>query len=199
MEHRPDAENQTNATYDRLTGLHDLLSFEFELDHLITKMPGEFSLMYVDLDGFKKINDEQGHAAGDEVLKHTSDLLRNLTRTKPDINDPRRRDVVSIARIGGDEFVLLFPEVNSQETLDIIQNRLQSELHSHGIEASMGGKTHEENESAKDLRNSADKKMLENKNYRDRLRYESLPRRKRIAANLGNRALRYAGVRPPRQ
>ena len=192
------AETAYQATHDELTGLLNRRGLENSLDQLTHEMPGDFSVSFIDLDGLKQVNDTQGHAAGDLLIRNASDVLAHSTRTA-DAEQPRPHDVVSLARIGGDEFVLLFPGVNDQEKLNIIQNRIQNNLQRVGIKASIDGKPHEHGERAKDLLDAADQKMMRNKAERKRQEFEALPRRKQLAAKLGTRALRYAGMNPPRQ
>jgi len=90
------------ATRDWLTGLHNRRYFEETLaDHIAaaTRYDRELSLVLFDLDGFKKINDTQGHAAGDEALRKFAALLEKSAR-KADI----------VCRFGGDEFAVILPE-----------------------------------------------------------------------------------------
>ncbi len=87
------------ATHDQLTGLANrtllLDRLEREL-HEPDRAADHLVLLYLDLDGFKAVNDGWGHAAGDQVLRTVGDRLRAVTR---------RGDTV--ARLGGDEFVVL--------------------------------------------------------------------------------------------
>src|SRR5699024_10492295 len=75
---------------------------------------GAFSLLFIDLDRFKHINDSLGHEAGDTVLKKVAKLL---------VKAVRENDVVS--RLGGDEFTILLKNVNKAETEDIIRRILE--------------------------------------------------------------------------
>jgi diguanylate cyclase (GGDEF)-like protein len=92
---------RTLAHTDALTGLHNRRSFWNALHREVARCRrfGEpFSLAYLDVDGFKTVNDRYGHPAGDE-------LLRNIAKTL--VGEKRELDLV--ARLGGDEFVLLMP------------------------------------------------------------------------------------------
>jgi len=87
------------ATHDALTGLVNNAAFKLALEQsLADGARGGYpvALLFLDLDGFKQVNDVHGHAAGDEMLRMVSDVLRRVCR---------ERDVVG--RIGGDEFVVL--------------------------------------------------------------------------------------------
>ncbi|HEX5091254.1 MAG TPA: diguanylate cyclase [Burkholderiales bacterium] len=90
------------ARTDALTGLYGRRAFEERLEHdlaLARRHGRPLTLVYVDLDNFKTLNDAQGHAAGDEALRRTARILEGATR---------RTDTV--ARLGGDEFALVLPE-----------------------------------------------------------------------------------------
>jgi len=93
------------AATDPLTCLPNRRAFMAEVGSEIARQKrygGFFSLAVLDLDGFKKLNDAQGHAAGDEALKLAAEVLRSCTRESD-----------SIGRIGGDEFAVLLP--NTQD------------------------------------------------------------------------------------
>ncbi len=95
---------KSEAKQDPLTKLLNKKSFERILQEYINlyKKQGKiFSLVLLDLDNFKNINDTYGHIVGDEVLKHVANLLKQYLRDK---------DV--IARIGGEEFAVLLPDVD---------------------------------------------------------------------------------------
>jgi diguanylate cyclase (GGDEF)-like protein/PAS domain S-box-containing protein len=99
------------ATHDVLTGLLNRREFEYRIKHAIhdAKLNGtEYSLLHMDLDQFKVINDTCGHSAGDELLKQYSAKLARLLR---------QDDV--LARIGGDEFGLLLENSSTQRASDI--------------------------------------------------------------------------------
>jgi diguanylate cyclase (GGDEF)-like protein len=87
------------ATTDALTGLHNRRYVLEELEKALQRsrrMDQRFAVALFDLDGFKQINDTQGHAAGDLVLKKASEALKSVTR---------EGDV--LGRYGGDEFLLI--------------------------------------------------------------------------------------------
>ncbi|NMV20827.1 GGDEF domain-containing protein, partial [Vibrio parahaemolyticus] len=87
------------AHHDALTGLANRSKFHLELEQLVQRsgyLRDEFAVLYLDLDGFKEVNDTYGHDAGDEVLKKVSERLTSATR---------HSDL--IARLSGDEFVML--------------------------------------------------------------------------------------------
>jgi diguanylate cyclase (GGDEF)-like protein len=94
------------ATIDELTGAHNRRYLEFYLQKIIDQNKEghtNLSLLLFDIDNFKHYNDTYGHAAGDEILKQITQLIRRCCR---------EQDVV--ARIGGDEFAVLFWDVGAQ-------------------------------------------------------------------------------------
>lgn len=107
---------ETQATTDPLTGLQNRRAFDRSLNRLIGRQT-PFGLAHVDLDFFKAVNDTQGHAAGDHVLQVVAKVLRDETR---------ELDVV--ARVGGDEFVILFPHLAEREKLASISARIIEQL-----------------------------------------------------------------------
>ena len=84
------------------------------------------SVMVIDLDNLKVVNDQQGHNAGDELLKQTARLIKETSR-KQDI----------CARIGGDEFMVLCVECHLSKA-DFMRERLAKAFQAAGIEASIG-------------------------------------------------------------
>ena len=104
------------ATVDNLTQLPTRLYFEDRLAAAATKADsktGRLALLFIDLDGFKPVNDTYGHSVGDKVLEQVGQRLKALSRG---------RDVV--ARVGGDEFLLLLSNVNSDEAVAHVATRL---------------------------------------------------------------------------
>lgn len=89
-----------NAHLDALTGLPGRILFlelaDAKKSSLLQKERGAIALFFIDLDGFKSINDTMGHACGDQVLRDVGAILRSVTR-----------DSDIACRLGGDEFLLL--------------------------------------------------------------------------------------------
>lgn len=106
------------AMTDPLTGLVNRRGFEATLATLRAKASATFvSLLYLDLDGFKAVNDAQGHHAGDLLLAAVAGRLR----------DSFRRDTV-IARLGGDEFAVVLDAVDDPATVESCAERLRARL-----------------------------------------------------------------------
>ncbi|WP_285600956.1 sensor domain-containing diguanylate cyclase [Kineosporia sp. NBRC 101731] len=97
---------QHEAAHDSLTGLPNRLHLHRQLDReLRERRTGYVAMLYLDLDGFKAVNDSQGHGAGDELLMQVADRIAASVRSS---------DVV--ARLGGDEFAVLCAGVPDIET-----------------------------------------------------------------------------------
>ncbi|MBF0255951.1 MAG: EAL domain-containing protein, partial [Gammaproteobacteria bacterium] len=108
------------AHYDPLTSLPNrrLLSDRLRQALAHTRRAGKIlAVCLVDLDNFKPINDQHGHAAGDQVLVETAQRLRDCVRDKD-----------TVARIGGDEFVLLLQDLEWVEECDSVLSRLLQRL-----------------------------------------------------------------------
>jgi diguanylate cyclase (GGDEF)-like protein len=103
------AELETLATTDTLTRVMNRRGFEERLAHelSVARRHGVGGvLIFVDLDGFKPVNDTYGHAAGDQVLVTVANLLRGHIRTTD-----------YLGRLGGDEFAILLPRSNKRNGL----------------------------------------------------------------------------------
>jgi diguanylate cyclase (GGDEF)-like protein len=95
------------ADYDALTPVRNRRAFLREVDRAIghcARYGGQASVLFLDLDGFKAVNDRHGHAAGDAALTHVASLL---------LGQVRGTDVVG--RIGGDEFAVLLAKASLEE------------------------------------------------------------------------------------
>jgi len=104
------------AFYDVLTGLANRRLFKDRLDVALKQAQRQqqsLALMYLDLDHFKSVNDEYGHEVGDELLK---EVALRLQRTL------RESDV--IARIGGDEFNIILPDIAGYEAVEWVADKV---------------------------------------------------------------------------
>jgi len=107
---------EEQAVTDMLTGLKNRRAADAIVEHLIDA-DETFSLMHLDLDFFKAVNDTLGHAAGDFVLQTVAKVMQDVVRDS---------DVV--ARVGGDEFVIIFKGLTAEERLMDIADRLIREI-----------------------------------------------------------------------
>src|ERR1700677_3726768 len=105
------------AVTDELTGLRNRRSFEERLVmefSMARRRKRELSVLLIDVDNFKTINDRWGHAAGDEVLRRLGMILRTTVRL-PDLP----------ARYGGEEFVVLLPESGEESAMGLARRVMQ--------------------------------------------------------------------------
>ena len=110
------------ATHDPLTGLHNRREFNAILErHLarVKRYSGCGALLWMDLDGFKEINDGLGHKVGDELLASLAHRMKSTVRES---------DV--LARLGGDEFAVLYPNVDETQA-QIAATRLLEAIRQH--------------------------------------------------------------------
>jgi diguanylate cyclase (GGDEF)-like protein len=152
------------ATHDALTGLTNRSYFYQRLKDKVNEAKRyneKFIVMYIDLDGFKKINDTWGHHRGDMVLQAVSERFKTILRIS---------DVVG--RLGGDEFSLLLHSVDndfdvnkfSQKVIDIVSEPIIIEGQSLQVTASIGVSLFpDDEENAEQLINSADESMYASK------------------------------------
>ncbi|WP_020589207.1 EAL domain-containing protein [Desulfobacter curvatus] len=102
------------AYHDPLTGLPNRTLLKDRLEHAIIRARRTakmLQLIFIDLDNFKNVNDTAGHAQGDELLKEAAERLDNITRASD-----------TVARIGGDEFVIMVTDVdNMMEIIRMVQ------------------------------------------------------------------------------
>ncbi|MGW4884282.1 putative bifunctional diguanylate cyclase/phosphodiesterase [Streptomyces murinus] len=107
------------ATHDALTGLPNRTLFFERLEKVLATGDGQrFGLCYLDLDGFKTINDSLGHAAGDRLLVEVADRLQSCATAPGEM----------VARLGGDEFVALTTGPGTDRTVDELAERIMNAL-----------------------------------------------------------------------
>lgn len=108
---------ELNADYDSLTGLLNGRGFRERLTILFPMLQREqkkYTVAFIDLDNFKKVNDTMGHAEGDKVLKTVGDIM---------IKNLRKSDLVS--RLGGDEFIIFLPDTDMDHSKTAIESMKQ--------------------------------------------------------------------------
>ncbi len=106
------------ANHDSLTGLHNRNHFQDQLAHQINyavRFKLEGSLLFIDLDQFKYINDTLGHQSGDKCLISAAQVLHSSLR-----------EVDFIGRLGGDEFGIILPRTNKEGAMKVARNLLQN-------------------------------------------------------------------------
>lgn len=106
-------EIRRSALYDSLTGLPNRQLFREQLEQAIERRAHNgvpFSVLFLDLDGFKLINDSLGHQAGDQVLIKVASVISQALRT-----------VDTAARFGGDEFVVLLADTDSNQAMTVAE------------------------------------------------------------------------------
>jgi diguanylate cyclase (GGDEF)-like protein len=104
------------AHYDFLTDLPNRALFLDVLNHSIAlskRNKQKVAVLFLDLDGFKKINDTLGHDAGDLLLKSVSVRLKGAVR-----------DSDTVARVGGDEFILVLDNIGQEENAERVANKI---------------------------------------------------------------------------
>ncbi|MEU5278340.1 EAL domain-containing protein [Streptomyces asoensis] len=107
------------ATHDALTGLPNRTLFFERLEKALGAGEGQrFGLCYLDLDGFKTINDSLGHAAGDRLLVEVADRLQSCATAPGEM----------VARLGGDEFVALTTGPDTRHEVDELAARIMNAL-----------------------------------------------------------------------
>jgi diguanylate cyclase (GGDEF)-like protein/PAS domain S-box-containing protein len=108
------------AHYDYLTDLPNRALFLDVLNHSISlakRNKHKAAVLFLDLDGFKKINDAHGHDAGDLLLKEVARRLRETIRESD-----------AVARVGGDEFIIVLDNVGSKENAALVANKINVAL-----------------------------------------------------------------------
>ncbi len=138
--------------HDALTGLHNRRALQAQLRDLAARA-GMHGLLFIDLDGFKSVNDVAGHGAGDEVLRQVAGLLRGSVRAGD-----------TVVRLGGDEFVVMLGHCDAAQAhavgTKVVQAMAAQEFHAQGREfrigASVGVRIFSSTESMETLLRDAD-------------------------------------------
>ena len=109
------------ANHDSLTGLLNRAAFQGRLEQSLLHArhnDGSVALLFIDLDGFKHVNDAEGHRAGDEVLRIVAQRIASTVRAGD-----------TMARLGGDEFLVMLDREVTREVTDTIGHRIIDALH----------------------------------------------------------------------
>lgn len=116
------------AFYDTLTGLPNRQSFMSRLSEAVRDAKADdsrFSVLYLDLDNFKRINDSLGHTIGDELLKTVSARIEQCVRADDFVaRYGKSKSALHLARLGGDEFTILLRDLGDAVTVDLIADRI---------------------------------------------------------------------------
>jgi len=156
------------AYHDELTGLPNRNLLLDRLKQAIvqaTRQDKQVALLFIDLDKFKDINDRLGHATGDTLLQLVAERLSTCIRYCD-----------TVCRYGGDEFVILLPEISGQKNAVAVTNKIREQLHEpyvigknmFTVTASIGSSVCKPNgQSSDDLINQADMAMYRAKASRD--------------------------------
>lgn len=118
FEDRQSAQLEYLARHDPLTGLLNRRELEARIDASMARAARygwTIALLFVDLDHFKRVNDERGHHAGDAVLQAVAARIRQVTRSTD-----------AAARMGGDEFVVLLEAISEVKNAEVYARRLRS-------------------------------------------------------------------------
>lgn len=118
-------ETKKQSHSDGLTGLFNRRYFDEALQgemNRVQRYNGCFSVFFIDLDNFKKLNDTYGHQAGDLTLKVVADILQTMKRTED-----------TACRYGGEELVLILPETKKMNAL-VIAERIRKKVEETGLE-----------------------------------------------------------------
>jgi len=108
------------AHYDGLTGLPNRRLLEDRMDQVLAsarRRGTKVSVLFIDLDKFKQVNDERGHDAGDSLLKQVANRMRTALRESD-----------TAARVGGDEFVVLLPDSGKLEDAVNVAQKIREQM-----------------------------------------------------------------------
>jgi len=147
---------------DHLTGIPNLAGLESHLTDLSYEQAGEFGVLMMDIDGLKTVNDEQGHDAGDALIKDVSHIIAGSLRHNRENKDDN--DIFGIvSRKGGDELIAVIHHVNDSDTLGLIGRRIANNVEAGGYAISIGGAIDQPRLSVDDVIDQADAVMYRTK------------------------------------
>lgn len=139
---------------DMLTGLYNRNRYIERLEAYKQVQDQQIGAIYIDLNGLKKVNDEQGHRAGDELIVRAAGTIAGIFAE-------------DAYRVGGDEFVVILLDV-SREEFTRKTEQLRRQMQENSVDASIGGVWQASTENLEDLLRRADENM-----YREKKRYYS--------------------------
>ncbi len=149
------------ADFDSLTGIYnrrkieDIFMLEVERARRYKK---PISVLFIDIDNFKEINDTYGHKRGDQVLRHVASLIRQELRSTD-----------YVGRFGGEEFLVILPETRPEEAVRVAERirRIVEEADFGGIRVtvSIGATGYREGESYTEVLDRVDKAMYKAKEH----------------------------------
>ena len=139
---------------DMLTGLYNRNRYIERLEAYKQVQDQQIGAIYIDLNGLKKVNDEQGHRAGDELIVRAAGTIAGIFAE-------------DAYRVGGDEFVVILLDV-SREDFARKTEQLHRQMQKNGVDASIGGVWQASTENLENLLRRADENM-----YREKKRYYS--------------------------
>lgn len=139
---------------DMLTGLYNRNRYIERLEAYKQVQDQQIGAIYIDLNGLKKVNDEQGHRAGDELIVRAAGTIAGIFAE-------------DAYRVGGDEFVVILLDV-SREDFARKTEQLRRQMQENSVDASIGGVWQASTENLEDLLRRADENM-----YREKKRYYS--------------------------
>ena len=139
---------------DMLTGLYNRNRYIERLEAYKQVQDQQIGAIYIDLNGLKKVNDEQGHRAGDELIVQAAGTIAGIFAE-------------DAYRVGGDEFVVILLDV-SREDFARKTEQLRRQMQENGVDASIGGVWQASTENLENLLRRADENM-----YREKKRYYS--------------------------
>ena len=146
------------ARVDQLTGLMNARAFHEQAPRLLSLCQREshpVAMAYIDLDNFKSVNDAQGHQRGDDILRIAAEMMRTTLRSSD-----------LLARIGGDEFTVIFPNATSDVvsgTLERLREAIASRMKIEGcdVTASIGAISYQNPASLDEMIDAADAFMYQ--------------------------------------